>query len=288
MLLLMNIRRVVAFFVALVVLGGAACGEGQEPTAPTAAPSPTVSTAAPPVASPTAPAVSIPIKVFFSRRPESDEDPTRVFPVDRVSSSEAVARAAVEELIAGPTAAEQTQGYYSQFLAFEMTGESNCAGEDFTISIQDEVATIKFCRQVHLTGALADARAESELRATLMQFPSISRVIILNRDEHCLFDLSGLDLCKRLNTPAEAVSEYVSTVGLDGETFQVTDPIDCAAVEDVEAAVGRVCIDFAGSQLGDTSAVVRVGVYATDAVWELTLEFRGESWVVTGAEHVGP
>lgn len=165
-----------------------------------------------------------------------------------------------------------------------MRGESNCAGEDFTTSIEDQVATIKFCREVFLIGSLADARGESELRATLTQFPTVSKVIILNREDRCLFDLSGLDLCERLNTPAEAVGDYVSTVGFDGQTFQLTDPADCAEVEDVEAAVGKVYIDFADSQIGDTSAALEVGVYATDAVWRLTLEFQGERWVVTGAE----
>jgi hypothetical protein len=293
----MSTRWVLAFLLAVVVLVGVACGDGSEPTALTATPTEgapatatlpaTVPATPSPVASPNATAVSVPIKVFFSKHPESDDDPSRVFPVDRVSSSQAVARMAVEELIAGPTAAEQEQGYYSQFSAFEMTGDSNCAGEDFTISIENEVATIKFCRQLYLLGTLADARGESELRATLAQFPTVSRVVILNRDEHCLFDLSGLDLCKRLNTETEAVGDYVSTVGLDGQTFQLTDPIYCAEVEDIEAAAGKLCMDLAGSQLGDMSAVIRVDVYGTDAVWELSLEFRGESWVVTGAEYVG-
>ena len=37
----------------------------------------------------------------------------------------------------------------------------------------------------------------SQVQATLAQFPTIDRVRLLTSDNHCLFDLSGLDLCLR-------------------------------------------------------------------------------------------
>jgi hypothetical protein len=141
----------------------------------------------------------IPIRVFFSRRPDSESSFTAVFPVSRVSPDRAVATAALAALIAGPNAAERASGYYSE-LSGALTGVSSCAGRDVRVSVADGLATVRFCRAVTSAGIGQDARMRAELEATLRQFSTVRTVRLLTSTGHCLFDASGQDRC--LGTPA--------------------------------------------------------------------------------------
>jgi hypothetical protein len=134
------------------------------------------------------------IQVFFSRHPDSDEDFSRVVPVARTATDRGVARAALEALIAGPTAPERAAGYFSEWSAM-LRGPSTCGGSDFSLAIENGLATVRLCRQTTSAGIGQDARANAELEATLKQFPSVQRVRVLTTDNHCLFDMSGLDRC---------------------------------------------------------------------------------------------
>jgi spore germination protein GerM len=137
------------------------------------------------------------VQLYFSRTPESAEDFTAVFPVDRQVeyTGQRIATATLEALIEGPTAAEQQQGYYSE-LGDMLTGPSNCDGEDFLLSIADDgTATVQFCRLVVSAGIGQDARVMNQIEATLTQFDTVDDVILLNREGRCLFDPSGMDLC---------------------------------------------------------------------------------------------
>jgi spore germination protein GerM len=135
-----------------------------------------------------------PIQVYFSRRLQSDDDFTAVFPVSRTSPDVGVARAALRELIAGPTPAETDDGYFSE-LGQMLVGPSDCGEDGFTIRIADGVATLRFCRDVRSAGIGQDARAQRAIDATLTQFPTIRRVRILTREGDCLFDMSGDNRC---------------------------------------------------------------------------------------------
>jgi hypothetical protein len=137
---------------------------------------------------------TIPIEVFFSRHPQSDEDFSAVFSVPRAAPDQGVASAALEYLIAGPTPAEQAAGYFSE-LGGMLSGPSSCGGSDFRASIEGGVATVRFCRMMSSAGVGQDARVQSQIEATLKQFPSIQRVRVLNSSGGCLFDLSGLNRC---------------------------------------------------------------------------------------------
>src|SRR5579859_7438396 len=55
-----------------------------------------------------------PIKVYFSKFPDSADKPDAVFPVDRSSPSVAVATFSIQLLIAGPTLTERSAGYFSE------------------------------------------------------------------------------------------------------------------------------------------------------------------------------
>jgi hypothetical protein len=98
-------------------------------------------------------------------------------------------------LIAGPTPAEQGAGFYSDFKNLIVPGPSTCKGQDFTLMVTLGIATLQLCHAKLSAGIGQDARAQSEINATLMQFPGLTRVIVLGATGHCLFDESGLDLC---------------------------------------------------------------------------------------------
>jgi len=136
-----------------------------------------------------------PVQVFFSRNPESFSDFTAVFPVTRDVPAPALMEGAIAALISGPNAAEQATGLFSDLRAL-MTGTvSNCKGLDFTLMPAGGTVTLQLCRATSSAGMGQDARPQAEIEATLMQFPGITKVIVLSSTGHCLFDESGLDIC---------------------------------------------------------------------------------------------
>ena len=153
---------------------------------------------------------SYPIKVFFSKSPDSlQTNFNAVFPVNRTSPTIAVATFSIQLLIAGPTLSEQQAGYFSE-LNTMLSGPSNCTaslpvgGPDFIITLnmrgtspQAGTATVKFCRSLNSAGIGADGRVQAEITATLKQFANIKGVVILTKDGHCFGDESGKDFCLR-------------------------------------------------------------------------------------------
>lgn len=135
------------------------------------------------------------VSVYFSKHPESDDDPSRTFPVPRSSPDPGVAAFAVRELLKGPTATEQAKGYFTTVRLRDDT--STCGSADFTLSIASGTAKVQFCKPFDHLGVVADGQAESELKATLLQFATINRVILLNSQGNCEFNLSGLNLCQQ-------------------------------------------------------------------------------------------
>jgi len=152
---------------------------------------------------------SYPVKVFFSKSPESLNNGSAVYAVNRMSPTIAVGTYAIQLLIAGPTLSERQAGYFTE-LNTMLSGPSSCSaplpvgGPDFTLALnkkgtvtQTGTATVKFCRSLNSAGIGADARVTTEINATLKQFPNITKVVILTKDGHCFGDGSGMDLCLR-------------------------------------------------------------------------------------------
>lgn len=139
------------------------------------------------------PAKTYPVRVYFSKHPESDNDPGKTFPVNRTSSDLGVARFAMTELLKGPSTSEIMQGYFSTIQLRE--AESTCGGSDFRINIEDGTAKLQFCKPFDHRGSVADGQAESAIKATLTEFESVQKVVILNSRGVCEFDLSGENLC---------------------------------------------------------------------------------------------
>lgn len=158
----------------------------------TTTPTPTTSVTPTGTVSPTPSPTSIPITVYFSKHPDSDDNFERVFPVSRTSATAGVATAAMRQLIAGPTVGEQDEGL---FTAWSLSGTSACGQDGFEIRIVDSTATVQLCRTYTSSGAGNDARAKAEADATLTQFSNITKVIYLDNDGNCLFDQSGQNAC---------------------------------------------------------------------------------------------
>mgnify|MGYP003296243776 CR=1 FL=1 len=136
-----------------------------------------------------------PVSVYFSKHPQSDDDPGATFPVARVSVDAGVGRFAISELLKQPTTAESSQGYFTT--ARLHSGTSTCGGENFSLTISSGIATLQFCKPFDHLGVVADGQADSELKATLKQFSTVKKVVILNSKGDCEFDLSGQNLCKQ-------------------------------------------------------------------------------------------
>jgi hypothetical protein len=212
----LGLTAVIALFAAGLACSGGDDEGGPTPTetstptsSPTATPTQTPTAVTPPATATATPAITttpsatasasggFPVSVFFSRHPDSDEDPAATFPVERVAPDAGVARFAIEQLLAGPAADEAAAGYFSVWSALTYGSNSDCGGQIFSIDIASGVATVSFCVTVALLGVVADGQASSALTATLEQFATIDRVVILNHMGDCMFDLSGMNLCLR-------------------------------------------------------------------------------------------
>lgn len=138
-----------------------------------------------------------PVQIYFSKHPDSDTAPSKLFPVARTSSTLGVATYAMSQLIAGPTEAEKAQGYYTP-LQGALSGASTCNGADFTITLNSNrghaetgAATLQFCRDVSGFGDTGAAIVRNEISKTLTQFPTIQRVVIIYKNGACFADLMG-------------------------------------------------------------------------------------------------
>jgi hypothetical protein len=133
-----------------------------------------------------------PIKVNFSRFPDTDANLTAVFPVVRIS----------------PTPEERAAGYYTE-LNGVLNGPSSCSaapaptgGPDFTLSLDHKgtnpeagTATLRFCRAMLMPGEGTDGRIKAEIDATVLRFASIKKVVSLTQSGQCAFDLRTGNQC---------------------------------------------------------------------------------------------
>ncbi len=138
------------------------------------------------------------VQVYFSKHPESDAAPVNIFPVNRTAPSTAgLATFAIEQLIAGPTAAEKASGYFTP-LQGSLTGTSSCGGADVLITLnwnrthpEDNVATVQFCRDAPGYGDTGAVMVRNEITRTLTQFSTIQKGVIIYKDGSCFDDMIG-------------------------------------------------------------------------------------------------
>ncbi len=166
---------------------------GTTQTTPTVTAATTGTATETPTVTPTTPGEAT-VKVFFSKDPDSYNDPTIVVSVNRSTPNADVAAFAIAELIKGPTTEEKTLKLFTEL---KLAGISNCGGKDFKIDIDAaKKATITFCRPIDSPGELADARIKVEIENTLNDFSTIDKTVIINSQGNCFGDLSGLNTCK--------------------------------------------------------------------------------------------
>lgn len=134
------------------------------------------------------------LAIYFSKDPESYNDFTYTEAVTRDSNRIDMGTFTLEQLIAGPSQTEASRGLFSP-LKGKMQGESNCDGKDFTLSVAERVARLRFCRAISSSGIGDDARITTAVSDTLKQFSSVDSVVILTRDGNCFGDQSGQNVC---------------------------------------------------------------------------------------------
>lgn len=157
--------------------------------------------AQPPPSSPTgSPAAdTMTLEVYFHRG--KADDPDAVVPVERtVPTTEKVATAALEELLAGPTGAELKAGYWSLF-------NSATAGMLRDVRVANGVAHADFrdfsAIIPNASTSFGSTALMAELDSTLRQFPTVrSTVFSFNGDVRAFY--SWLQLAPPFATPGDA------------------------------------------------------------------------------------
>ncbi len=116
------------------------------------------------------------VKVFFGRTDEmggNSNDCSLVFPVERfIWKTNAPARAAIEELLSGPTPSEeQSEGYFTSL---------NKGVSIKGIKIEKNIASIEFDEQLEFQvgGSCRVSAIRSQIIQTLRQFENVKEVII--------------------------------------------------------------------------------------------------------------
>ncbi len=117
---------------------------------------------------------SLTVKAFFGNSGFNPnvEDCSLVYPVSRkVAKTQAVGKAALEELLKGPTEDEKQQGYYSSL---------NSGVKLQSLVIENGVAKADFDEQLgyQVGGSCLVGAIRSEISQTLKQFPTVNEVII--------------------------------------------------------------------------------------------------------------
>ncbi len=115
-----------------------------------------------------------PFQIFFSMADSlaADNDCTKVFPVTReVPKTQAMARAAIDDLLNGPTPAETEKGY--------MTG-INPGVKVQKLVIVDGVLKVDFDKKLEeaVGGSCRVLMIRSQIEKTLGQFPTVKKVVI--------------------------------------------------------------------------------------------------------------
>ncbi|HEY9902316.1 MAG TPA: hypothetical protein V6D43_07785 [Candidatus Sericytochromatia bacterium] len=229
----------------------------------------------------------------------------------RTTSSQGLAQFAIEQLIAGPTSQEKARNLMAPI---QLRDRSNC-GKDFTLSISNGVATLKFCKSVLSSGVGDDGRQKSSINATLKQFSTINSVIILDKNGNCLSDQSGENSClkkpEKLTTqsrlsinglgsvkinmtvaeasgvagtplvpfkpnPNPVCSYYKPANGPEGVTFMVTS----GRIATVEIDTNKIVTNY-GAKIGDSESLIK-SLYPAGQIQTARLanSEQGKSWTV--------
>lgn len=109
------------------------------------------------------------VKVYFGKNEITGSTCSVVFPVDRIiPKTQAVAQAAISELLKGPTPAEKEQGYFSSIPAGSQLN---------SIKIENGTASVDFNQTTESGGGSCSmVERVSQINFTLKQFPTVKAV----------------------------------------------------------------------------------------------------------------
>jgi spore germination protein GerM len=157
---------------------------------PTVTPSPTARPTPEPTSLPTEPAGSnkMTLRIYFGNtKLGSNQDCTKVYPVNRrITKTPVVAKAALTELFAGPTATEKAEGYSSFF-------SSATKGILKSVKVEEGTAYVNLTdiRQIipNASTSCGSAQFLAEMGSTLKQFPTVKKVIFaINGQPQAFYD----------------------------------------------------------------------------------------------------
>lgn len=142
---------------------------------------------------------TINVKVYFpNQKRDRDECSEKVFPsLRKIPKTTAVAKAALEQLFAGPTADEQARGFHSGFSAQTRTLL-------ISVNVKNRAAYVNL-RNLQESSNIGNFTAScmrgsffSQIETTLKQFPSIRRVYFaIEGDPAFFYDWMQIGECPR-------------------------------------------------------------------------------------------
>lgn len=119
------------------------------------------------------PGQTMKVQVFFNNdRMDPEFSCNKVFPVEReILKTQAVARAALEELLKGPSEKEESEGFFTSI---------NSGVKIQKLTIENGVAKVEFDEQLEFQvgGSCRVAAIRAQITQTLKQFPTVQSVII--------------------------------------------------------------------------------------------------------------
>ena len=116
---------------------------------------------------------SIVVKIFFNNDTLDPEiSCTKVFPVERtITKTDAIGRATLEQLLAGPTEVEEVNAYVTSI---------NSGVKINSLNIKDGIARVDFSSEIEkgVGGSCKVSAIRAQIVETLKQFPTVKDVVI--------------------------------------------------------------------------------------------------------------
>lgn len=122
----------------------------------------------------------------------NSDNPEETITLGRATNRKDLPYFAIEELFKKPTQEEVSAFKIKNEIILE--GESTC-NNDYSFSIIEGTATLKICKNIRNSGLMTDARILESIRKTLSQFENINKIVVLDKNNNCLGDLSGKNIC---------------------------------------------------------------------------------------------
>lgn len=148
------------------------------------------------------------VQVYFSKAPDSNSDAAKTFALTRsLPSGSDPATYAIAQLITGPTASEQSAGYFSALTGkLGVAGGLNCtSGSDFAVAMnmrgsraETRTMTVTLCKSVTFQGNyLQWSQSVHTLQQTMLHLPGVQAAVILTSRGTCFDDQGDSTSCLR-------------------------------------------------------------------------------------------